>query len=146
VKSQLILDIIADSAECATPVRLEDGTKVAGDEECMGYFGVALQVSLYELRNCNSFEESLVNILKVGGDSDTNGCIGAVLLGAHLGIDAIPKDWIESVLNVPVDRDHFFMEPLKNKNVDEFVRQLANSCCHLHMPSNHSFLHQCSIL
>lgn len=92
----------------------------------MGYFGVALQIALYELQRCKSFEESLVNTVKLGGDTDTNGCIGAVLTGAYLGVDAIPKDWIDCVLNAPIGRDFFFMEPLKNKNVDELVQKLAS--------------------
>lgn len=67
-----------------------------------------------------------MNVIEVGGDADTNGCIAAVLLGAHFGVDDIPKDWIDCVLNAPIDRDHFFMEPLKNKTVEEFVKKLAS--------------------
>jgi ADP-ribosylglycohydrolase len=68
----------------------------------------------------------LVRIVGIGGDTDTNGCIGAVLLGARFDEEAIPKDWIETVLNAPVDRDYPFMEPIKNKTVDEFIVKLAN--------------------
>lgn len=91
----------------------------------LGYFGVALQSALYELRTSKSFEESLVRIISIGGDTDTNGCIGAALLGARFGVDAIPKDWMQTVLDAPVDRDYSFMAPIKNKTVDSFVRQLA---------------------
>lgn len=139
------MDIIAASAQCPTPVRLENGEKITGDKECMGYFGVALQIALYELQHCESFEKSTTRVLEIGGDTDTNSCIAGVLLGAHLGVDAIPKDWIDTVLNAPVDRDYFFMEPLKNKTIDDFVYKLANSCCQLHEPS-YTIWNYCSIL
>jgi hypothetical protein len=73
VTKQLILDIIADSKEYPSPVRLEDGTKAGADGKCLGYFGVALQIALYELQHCKSFKDSLIDIVKLGGDTDTTG-------------------------------------------------------------------------
>jgi hypothetical protein len=61
------LDIVADSEHQSTPVRLLDGRKVDGDKECMGYFGVALQVALHELQTSNSFEQSMIRIMEIGG-------------------------------------------------------------------------------
>lgn len=41
----------------------------------VGYLGMALQTAYYELLNGSSFEQSLVDIMERGGDTDTNGCI-----------------------------------------------------------------------
>ncbi|CAJ0943566.1 unnamed protein product, partial [Mesorhabditis belari] len=45
----------------------------------------------------NLFAEALVNTVLIGGDTDTNGCIGAALLGAHFGETRIPLKWREKV-------------------------------------------------
>jgi len=64
-----------------------------------GYFGVALQNTFYELMNGKSFEDSLINIIKRGGDTDTNACIAGALLGSYYGISKIPKKWINTIKN-----------------------------------------------
>lgn len=46
----------------------------------MGYVGIALQTAYYELLNGSSFEQSLVDIMKRGGDTDTIGCIAGRFL------------------------------------------------------------------
>jgi ADP-ribosylglycohydrolase len=62
-----------------------------------GYFGIALQLSLYYFMRGKSFEESLISIIRHGGDTDTNACIAGALFGAYYGYSNIPKDYIEMV-------------------------------------------------
>lgn len=63
-------------------------------EQHSGYIGIALQIALTELFHGKSFYGSLINVMKKGGDADTNGCITGALLGAYYGIRSIPKAWI----------------------------------------------------
>jgi ADP-ribosylglycohydrolase len=37
----------------------------------------------------------LVDVVRIGGDSDTNGAIAGGLLGARDGIENIPERWLE---------------------------------------------------
>lgn len=80
------------------PVECSDGQYATTDSSKAGYLGIALQNSFYELLNGTSFAQSLVNVVKRGGDTDTNGAITGALLGAYYGFQKIPPNWIETVL------------------------------------------------
>uniref|UniRef100_A0A914C079 ADP-ribosylhydrolase ARH3 n=1 Tax=Acrobeloides nanus TaxID=290746 RepID=A0A914C079_9BILA len=104
-----------------------------GDDKSMGYLGVALQGAFYELLHTNSFSTGLESVIIRGGDTDTNGCIAAALLGAYFGVDEIPQEWIETVRNAEPylgcrnkERTKISMEFLCIKDVDILVPQLAN--------------------
>jgi ADP-ribosylglycohydrolase len=85
-----------------------------------GYFGVALQNAFYELLNGTSFEESLINIIKRGGDTDTNACIAGALLGSYYGLNKIPKEWINNIKNYKGKR----YELNNNDQLDNFIDEL----------------------
>ena len=53
------------------------------------------------LRHPNDFRAGIEEIIVCGGDSDTTAAILGGILGAHLGIDAIPRDWRESLWEWP---------------------------------------------
>lgn len=73
---------------------------IEGDGAQQGYLGVALKWSFLELRtNGDDFEKALINVISRGGDTDTNGCIAAALLGAYVGAAKIPADWKSTVLS-----------------------------------------------
>lgn len=63
----------------------------------MGWVRHALQAAFHELRCGDSFEEAIVRVIGLGGDTDTNGCIAGALLGAVHGVEAIPARWVERV-------------------------------------------------
>ncbi len=65
--------------------------------------GIALQLAYSELLYGNSFEESMLRVVKYGGDTDNNLSIVGMLLGAYYGYSQIPKDWtvaVETFCNV----------------------------------------------
>lgn len=64
-----------------------------------GWVLLALQNAFYHLLNTGDFEEAVIKTVSSGGDTDTNGAICGALLGAVHGLDAIPKQWRETVLN-----------------------------------------------
>ncbi len=45
------------------------------------------------LRHQSDFRGAIESIIECGGDTDSNAAILGGILGAHLGIDAIPHDW-----------------------------------------------------
>ncbi len=51
------------------------------------------------LHNPNNYEESLLETILVSRDKDTVGAITGGLLGAHLGINAIPNEWLNKLEN-----------------------------------------------
>lgn len=65
----------------------------------------SLTIAVAAVLDPRSLEDVLVDVCRIGLDSDTNGAISGGLLGARDGIKGVPKRWL--------DKLHFF---------DEFVR------------------------
>lgn len=64
-----------------------------------GWVLIAFQNALYQLLYAKSLEEGVVDTVMCGGDTDTNAAIAGALLGAVRGREALPKQWVEKVLN-----------------------------------------------
>ncbi len=45
------------------------------------------------LKHSNDFESAILATLRAGGDNAGRGAILGSWLGAHLGVDAIPREW-----------------------------------------------------
>lgn len=60
-----------------------------------GYVLNSLKLSIAALLDQRSLEDVLVDVVRIGGDSDTNGAIAGGLLGARDGIEKIPERWLE---------------------------------------------------
>jgi ADP-ribosyl-[dinitrogen reductase] hydrolase len=97
-KTKTVIDLLTSAIKCAEPIQIGKKKELTQGPN-MGYFGIALQNAFYELMNGTSYEDSLVRIIRRGGDTDTNGCIAGSLLGAYYGGDQIPPDWISTVIN-----------------------------------------------
>ncbi len=68
-----------------------------------GLVTVALQNAFFQLRHATP-EEGLVDTVRRGGDTDTNGAVAGALLGAVHGVQALPIRWRSAVLTcVPVE-------------------------------------------
>lgn len=58
----------------------------------------SLGISVYcALRHKKDFKKALITAVNHDGDSDSTGAITGNILGAYLGVDSIPKEWIENV-------------------------------------------------
>lgn len=58
----------------------------------------ALAISVYcALKFKDDFKRALIAAVNHSGDSDSTGAITGNLLGAYLGINSIPQDWIDKV-------------------------------------------------
>jgi ADP-ribosyl-[dinitrogen reductase] hydrolase len=64
-----------------------------------GWVLTAFHNALYQLLNASSLEAGVIDTVMRGGDTDTNAAIAGALLGACHGIDAIPQQWRDTVLN-----------------------------------------------
>lgn len=76
-----------------------------------GYVLDSLEVAIYCCYNSNSFSESVLNAINLGGDTDTNGAITGGLSAVYYGYDRIPNDWIDTIIN----------KKLINKILDNFI-------------------------
>ncbi|KAF2824918.1 ADP-ribosylglycohydrolase [Ophiobolus disseminans] len=59
-----------------------------------GYVLNSLKLAIAAVLDMRSFEDVLVDVVRIGGDSDTNGTIAGGLLGARDGIEKIPERWL----------------------------------------------------
>ena len=59
-----------------------------------GYVLDSLEASLWCFLNSNSYEETVLKAVNLGGDSDTTGAIAGGLAGLFYGYEAIPEDWL----------------------------------------------------
>lgn len=63
-----------------------------------GYVVDALAIALWGFRNFASFEDGMRAVIKLGGDTDTNGAIYGQLAGAYYGYENIPENWKHDLL------------------------------------------------
>ncbi|KAF5049639.1 ADP-ribosylglycohydrolase [anaerobic digester metagenome] len=69
-----------------------------------GWVLIALRNALWQLLHAPSLEEGVIDTVMRGGDTDTNAAICGALLGAVQGLEAIPSQWQEKVLNCRPER------------------------------------------
>lgn len=63
------------------------------------------RLALWALNNYQlGFEDALSAVIATGGDTDTNGAIAGAMLGAALGINAIPDRWIDQLVEAGLVR------------------------------------------
>lgn len=64
-----------------------------------GWVLTAFRNALWQLLHAPNLEEAVVDTVMRGGDTDTNAAICGALLGAVWGRNAVPDQWVESLLN-----------------------------------------------
>ncbi|KAK3986864.1 ADP-ribosyl glycohydrolase [Cladorrhinum sp. PSN332] len=69
-----------------------------------GYVADSLLLAVAALFDARSLEDILVDVVRVGHDTDTNAAIAGGLLGARDGVNAIPQRWLSAPLQF---RDEF---------------------------------------
>lgn len=62
-----------------------------------GFVLQSLTVAIAALLDSRSLEDILVDVVHIGGDTDTNGAIAGGLLGARDGLEAIPERWARTL-------------------------------------------------
>jgi hypothetical protein len=64
-----------------------------------GWLLIAFRNALWQLIHAPNLEEGVVDTVMRGGDTDTNAAICGALLGAVYGLEAVPAQWVDKVLN-----------------------------------------------
>ncbi|KAL2751808.1 hypothetical protein ACRALDRAFT_2114879 [Sodiomyces alcalophilus JCM 7366] len=80
---------IADMASRGPPVDMVG--------QCSGYVLETLTVAVAAVLDVRSLEDVLVDVVRIGRDTDTNGAVAGGLLGARDGEEAIPMRWRETL-------------------------------------------------
>ncbi|KAK1768078.1 ADP-ribosylation/Crystallin J1 [Phialemonium atrogriseum] len=60
-----------------------------------GYVLESLTIAVAAVLDPRPLVDVLVDVVRIGSDTDTNGAIAGGLLGARDGVDALPEEWVE---------------------------------------------------
>jgi hypothetical protein len=67
-----------------------------------GYVYHTVPVALYAfLKHLGSFEKTVMEVIALGGDTDSTGAIAGALAGAAVGVEGIPARWLDSLVEWP---------------------------------------------
>ena len=98
---------------------------VAADGIFRDHFGIAFQNALYHYWNTESFERAILATLKLGGDTTTNSAVCGAIMGAKIGLDGIPKEWLDTVRNAKVPENNMCkLQFLWPKNWDSMLERI----------------------
>ncbi len=86
---------------------------VESEIQSSGYVLHTLEASFWCFLNSDSYEETVLRAVNLGGDTDTTGAIAGGLAGIYYGIDNIPQKWIDNLVRVKDIKD--LAERLSNK-------------------------------
>ncbi|HUX22581.1 MAG TPA: ADP-ribosylglycohydrolase family protein [Spirochaetia bacterium] len=75
----------------------EIATLPQSEIESGGYVVHTLEAALWSFLTSNSYSESVLKAVNLGGDSDTTGAVTGGLAGLAYGFKAIPKNWVEQL-------------------------------------------------
>lgn len=65
-----------------------------------GYVIDTLRIALWTFVNCDSFEDTIVSAVNLGGDTDTNAAVAGALAGARYGYSSFPLRLLERLNQV----------------------------------------------
>ena len=75
-----------------------DISKFSNDEiKSGGYVIDTLEAGLWSFLNNGSYEDTVLNAVNLGGDTDTTGAVAGGLAGIYYGYESIPKNWINKI-------------------------------------------------
>lgn len=75
-----------------------DGSIFSWDDEAIhgkGYVVNSLNIAIHTCYNTDSYKESVLKAVNIGGDTDTNAIITAGLSSLYYGYESIPSEWID---------------------------------------------------
>ncbi|MBX7254878.1 MAG: ADP-ribosylglycohydrolase family protein [Candidatus Hydrogenedentes bacterium] len=100
--SNEFIDAVARAAE-ATPMTTDSFAIGMGLEKGVtGYALHTVPVCLHAwFRNPSDYRQAVGDVIACGGDSDTTGAILGAIVGAAVGVDGIPVDWVRGIADWP---------------------------------------------
>ncbi|OAQ67618.1 ADP-ribosylglycohydrolase family protein [Pochonia chlamydosporia 170] len=89
-----VLKAIRLGRQVSLPKMAKEGPNLSDMKgACSGYVLETLALAIAALIDKRSLEDILVDVVRIGNDTDTNGAVAGGLLGARDGIDGIPERW-----------------------------------------------------
>lgn len=88
---------VADAIELGKKLSVADMAASGPAElpsEASGFVLESLAIAVAAVLDPRPLEEVVVDVVRIGGDTDTNAAIAAGLLGARDGAEAVPKRWV----------------------------------------------------
>jgi ADP-ribosyl-[dinitrogen reductase] hydrolase len=83
-----------DNAEVAETIRTA-ADRDYDDVRSDGFVLETLGASFWAIAHRDSAEEAIVTAVSMGDDTDTTGAVTGALVGAHYGLGAMPKRWLD---------------------------------------------------
>jgi ADP-ribosyl-[dinitrogen reductase] hydrolase len=80
--------------------------------ENSGYIVDTFKTVMYHFLKYDNFYDTLVSVVNIGGDSDTNGALAGMLAGALYNLNGIPKRWLKKLNKKILQRITFQAEKL----------------------------------
>lgn len=98
--------LIALSSLLAQDQSLESAAELLGFKDCMAPSLVdSALLGIYSwLHHEGDYRSAVEEVVMLGGDSISAAMVAGALAGAELGVEAIPRDWIERTSMVPYER------------------------------------------
>ncbi|MGL5864407.1 MAG: ADP-ribosylglycohydrolase family protein [Dermatophilaceae bacterium] len=93
--SGLVVEAIVDGRNLRLPELAEGRMTLEGDGR--GYVLDSLRVAVAALLDPRPVADAVVDVVRIGNDTDTNAAIAGGLLGARDGASAIPQRWVATL-------------------------------------------------
>lgn len=134
-KTKIVKLILEDAKTRTVPVKCMDSSgeifEISADNTKQGYAGIAFQNAFYHLLNTpkhynkqNGYNKMMIQIISLGGDTDTNCCIAGALYCACNGFEYIKSDFIAQILSFDNDiKRKLIYPPLNHKHIYELLVQ-----------------------
>ncbi len=78
-------------------LNLDEGLN-PGETDRVGYSLKTLGAGFWALQHGQSYKDGISQIIREGGDADTNAAVAGALLGAKFGYMGIPQQWVEGLV------------------------------------------------
>lgn len=88
-------------------------------ENLGGYVVDAMKIAVWGFLNFDSIRQGMIEVIRLGGDTDTNAAIYGQLAGAYYGYDAMPHDWLNDLYLK--DEIKLIAKRLFNENPSEII-------------------------
>ena len=88
-----------ESLEVYNRILKDDISKFTIDDiKSSGYVVDSLEAALWVLLNGKNYEETIIGAINLGNDTDTIAAIAGSMAGIIYGVDAIPKEWLDTLI------------------------------------------------
>lgn len=98
--ASLVRDLILEDATTLEKIKSLVREYDYGDNfTATGYIKTTAYAAIRSFDTTSSFKDCMIDIINIGGDTDTNACIAGMLAGAHYGYSGIQPSWLYNIHN-----------------------------------------------